>query len=60
MKHGEMGVSYVFILGLEAVLAFAIGASLFRESVSALKLVGVALIVTGFALLHLGKTGGTR
>jgi multidrug transporter EmrE-like cation transporter len=60
MKHGEMGVSYVFILGLEAVLAFAVGAFLFRETVSAPKLLGVALIITGFALLHASKTVGTR
>ncbi len=60
MKHGEMGVSYVFILGLEAVLAFAIGASLFRESVSALKLVGVALIVDGIRLAARGQDCGTR
>lgn len=60
MKHGEMGVAYVFILGLEAVLAFAIGALLFRESVSAAKLLGVALIVGGFALLHASTTVGTH
>jgi multidrug transporter EmrE-like cation transporter len=60
MKHGEMGVSYVFILGLEAVLAFAIGALLFREAVSAPKLLGVALIIGGFALLHASTTVGTR
>jgi multidrug transporter EmrE-like cation transporter len=60
MKHGEMGVSYVFILGLEAVLAFAIGAFLFRESVSAPKLLGVALIIGGFALLHASTTVGTH
>jgi small multidrug resistance pump len=56
MKHGEMGFWYAFILGLEAVLAFAIGALLFRESVSIPKLVGVALIIGGFALLHSGTS----
>jgi small multidrug resistance pump/quaternary ammonium compound-resistance protein SugE len=55
-----MGVSYVFILGLEAVLAFAIGALLFREAVSAPKLLGVALIIGGFALLHASTTVGTH
>ena len=60
MKHGEMGVTYVFILGLEAVLAFAIGALIFREAVSAPKLLGVALIIGGFALLHASTTVGTR
>jgi multidrug transporter EmrE-like cation transporter len=60
MKHGEMGVAYVFILGLEAVLAFAIGALLFREHVSAAKLLGVALIIGGFALLHASTAVGTH
>ena len=60
MKHAEMGVAYVFILGLEAVLAFAIGAFFFNESVSIAKLLGVALIVAGFALLHVGTSGVTR
>lgn len=54
MKQGEMGVSYVFILGLEAVLAFVIGVFLFQENVSLQKLVGVSLIVVGFALLRVG------
>jgi multidrug transporter EmrE-like cation transporter len=58
MKHAEMGVSYVFILGLEAVLAFAIGAFFFQESVSLPKLLGVALIIGGFALLRVGPSVG--
>lgn len=60
MKQGEMGISYVFILGLEAILAFAIGALLFKESVSVTKLLGVALIIGGFTLLHVGTSVGTR
>jgi|GEM_PF-697379 len=54
MKQGEMGVSYVFILGLEAFLAFIIGVFLFHESVSLQKVVGVILIIVGFSLLHVG------
>jgi multidrug transporter EmrE-like cation transporter len=54
MKHAELGVTYVFILGLEAVLAFAFGAFLFGESVSIPKVLGVALIIGGFALLQVG------
>ncbi|HEY4016861.1 MAG TPA: SMR family transporter [Polyangiaceae bacterium] len=60
MKHGEMGVSYVFILGLEAVLALAMGAFFFSESVSVPKLLGVAFIVGGSVLLHTGASVGTR
>jgi multidrug transporter EmrE-like cation transporter len=60
MKRGEMGVSYVFILGMEAALAFAIGAVLFRENVSIPKLLGVAFIIGGSVLLHAGPWFGTR
>ena len=60
MKHGEMGVSYVFILGLEAILALVLGALVFRESVSVAKVLGVVLIIGGFALLHSGAWGETR
>jgi small multidrug resistance pump/quaternary ammonium compound-resistance protein SugE len=58
MKHAEMGVSYVFILGLEAILAVAIGAFFFQESLSLRKLLGVVLIIGGFALLHAGSPAG--
>ena len=56
MKHAEMGVAYVFILGLEAVLAFAFGVFFFGESVSVPKMMGVALIIVGFALLHVNTS----
>jgi multidrug transporter EmrE-like cation transporter len=54
LKQSELGVVYVFVLGLEAVLAFAFGVLFFGEGVSLPKLAGVALIIGGFALLHLG------
>jgi multidrug transporter EmrE-like cation transporter len=60
MKYADLGVAYVFVLGLEAVLAFAFGALFFGESVSIAKLLGVALIIGGFALLHVGASPGTR
>ena len=56
MKYAELGVAYVFVLGLEAVLAFAFGALFFGETVSLAKLLGVALIIGGFALLHRGAS----
>ena len=52
LKQSELGVVYVFVLGLEAVLAFGFGIVLFGESVSLPKLLGVVLIIGGFALLH--------
>ena len=60
LKYAELGVAYVFMLGLEAVLAFCFGALFFGENVSVPKVLGVVLIIGGFALLHVGATPGTR
>ena len=60
LKYAELGVAYVFVLGLEAVLAFCFGALFFGESVSVPKVLGVVLIIGGFALLHVGASPGTR
>jgi multidrug transporter EmrE-like cation transporter len=55
LRHAELGVAYVVVLGLEAVLAVALGILLFSERVSPLKCVGVLTVVFGIALLHLGE-----
>ena len=60
LKQAELGVAYVFVLGLEAVLAFVFGALFFEENVSMPKVLGVALIIGGFALLHVGASAGAR
>lgn len=60
LRYGELGVAYVFVLGLEAILAFSFGALFFRESVTLAKSLGVVLIIAGFALLHVGASFGTR
>lgn len=52
MNREGLGVVYIAVLGLEAALAFAISLGYFRESYSAARLVGVALIVAGVALLR--------
>ena len=60
LKDAELGVAYVFVLGLEAVLAFVFGALFFDESVSLPKVLGVVLIIGGFALLNVGASAGAR
>ncbi len=60
LKHAELGVAYVFVLGLEAVLAFTFGAVFFDETVSLPKVLGVALIIGGFALLNAGAAAAAR
>ncbi len=55
LRRSDLGVAYLFVLGLEAVLAFVLGALLFAEAISVWKLLGLAAIVAGIVLLHLGE-----
>lgn len=52
MRKSELGTAYVFVLGLEAILAFSFGLCLFGEAFTTSKLTGVALIIVGISLLH--------
>lgn len=52
MRNSDLGVTYLFVLGLESVLAFWFGVLLFQEDYSYLKLLGMSLIVAGIILLH--------
>ena len=53
MKHSQMSVTYLIVLGLEAVTAFSLGVIFFREDTSWLKVLGVLVIVVGIALLRI-------
>lgn len=55
MHHSALGVTYLFVVGLEFVLAFLFGSLLFRESYSQANLFGVSLIVAGLILLNAGE-----
>ena len=55
MNNSSLGVTYLFVVGLEFVLAFFVGAFLFRESYSHGNLFGVSLIVAGIILLSAGE-----
>jgi small multidrug resistance pump/quaternary ammonium compound-resistance protein SugE len=56
MRKAELTVTYLFIVGLESVLAVTFGTLLFQEGCSWLKLSGVTLIVAGILLLHMPKS----
>src|SRR5262245_35207736 len=56
LRYAELGVAYVVVLGLEAVLAVGLGCFVFAEQVSPLKCFGVLVVVLGIALLHLADT----
>ena len=52
MKHSEMAVTYIFVLGLESVLAFLLGVLVFRESATAERILAVGLVTAGIVLLQ--------
>jgi small multidrug resistance pump len=54
LRQAELGVAYMFSLGLEALLVFAFGLMFFAESASWPKVLGVASIVVGMILMHRG------
>jgi small multidrug resistance pump/quaternary ammonium compound-resistance protein SugE len=52
MHKAELGVTYIFVLGLEFVLALLFWVLIFKENYSFLKLLGVSLIVAGMIFLR--------
>ncbi len=52
MRGTDLGVTYILVLGLEAALAFGMGAVFFGEAVTLQKTTAVALIVAGIAFLR--------
>jgi multidrug transporter EmrE-like cation transporter len=47
-------VTYLVVLGLEAVITFGLGALVFREGHSLVKVGGALLVVLGVILLRVG------
>jgi small multidrug resistance pump/quaternary ammonium compound-resistance protein SugE len=54
LRNADLGVAYLVVLGLEAVLAAALGVWIYSEHVSTSKCLGVLAVVVGIVLLHLG------
>lgn len=55
MRGEEMAVTYIVILGLEAITALLLSIFVLHEGSSAPKLVGVGLVLLGIVLLRVGK-----
>ena len=55
MRGQEMAVTYIVVLGLEAITAFSLGVFFLRESSSLTKLAGVGLVLLGIVVLRSGK-----
>ena len=52
MKRAGMGVVYIFVLGLEALVALMLSIFILGESATMSKIIAVVLIVSGIALLQ--------
>jgi len=52
MRHEDMSVAYISVLGLESLLALGFGTLLLGEAISAVRLCAVGLIMTGVFLLQ--------
>ena len=52
MKQQQMSVTYIAVLGLEALLAFCFGVVFFKETYALTKLAGAMLVVAGVAFLR--------
>jgi multidrug transporter EmrE-like cation transporter len=52
MRRQEMSGTYILVLGLESVLAFALGVLFFSEPATPLRVVAVLLVTIGIVLLR--------
>lgn len=52
MKQADMGLSYVFVLGVEAIAAVLLSALVLHESYPPSRLAAMALVIIGIAWLR--------
>jgi multidrug transporter EmrE-like cation transporter len=52
MRRFDLGVAYIAVLGLEAALAFVLSVAVLHESYSVGRIIAIALILSGVALLR--------
>jgi small multidrug resistance pump len=52
MRGTDLSVTYLVVLGLEAVLSFTLGLVIFKESVTLLKVVSALIVVLGIIVLR--------
>jgi multidrug transporter EmrE-like cation transporter len=55
MRGEQMAITYIVVLGFEAITALLLSMLLLNESASLSKIGGVALVVAGIVLLRTGK-----
>jgi len=55
MRGEQMAITYIVVLGFEAITALALSMILLNEGASLSKVAGVALVVAGIVLLRTGR-----
>ncbi len=55
MRGEQMGVTYIVVLGLEAVTAFLLSIFVLNEGSSTPKLLGLGLVLLGIVLLRMSR-----
>ena len=55
MKREDLAVTYLWVVGLESILAFAFGVLLFSESCTPVRIAGVLLIASGIISLRVAS-----
>lgn len=56
MRGQQMVITYVVVLGLEAISAYSLGVFFLKEGSSFARLAGVALVLAGILVLRIGKS----
>lgn len=52
MRHAEMTITYIVVLGLEALASLCLGSLFLGEGITAAKLIGVLLVGIGVIVLR--------
>ena len=55
MRGEQMSITYIVVLGFEAMTALTLGVFFLKESASVPKLAGIGLVLVGIVLLRIGK-----
>jgi len=56
MRGEQMAITYIVVLGFEAITALLLSMFLLNESASVSKFAGVAFVVAGIVLLRIGSS----
>ena len=52
MRHGSMSITYIIVLGIEAITAVVLGVFLLGEGFSPVKMAGIVLVFLGIVVLR--------